>query len=1073
MPRITNEDKTVTEISNKILPLCDEVFFEVGYFYFSGFEQIYKQLKDKKINILIGIDYDARIKNLAQSNLAIKDHYFNFVKNDINNTNIIDNQIGQESYNLFVEKIKNGTLKIKCNKKKINHSKIFIFKHSKKNNKKNDFPGKIIMGSSNLTRSGFLTNIEGNHLFDDKVNFEDYYEAFIKHWESEDSIDIANDKNFNELNEKVLKKTWVNKNPIPYHLFIKVLDEYFQEKDNNEILMPSKLTDGKLLDIKYQEDAIVKGLNILKKHQGVIIADVVGLGKSVIASAIAKNLNLNTIVICPPHLQDQWREYKTSTLFPGEIESRGKIEKALSYERPGENLVIIDEAQSFRNDLTNDYSLLHQLCQGNKVVLLSATPFNNKPQDIFNLIKLFQIPTKSSLQNVENLSDQFKELIKEYNDLTKSNSKAPGDIKKIREKEAYIANEIRAILAPIVIRRSRIDLQNIDRYRKDLDNQNIRFPKVNNPELLEYDLNDLYDLYIETLDTISPKSEEEDIYIGARYKSTSYVKAKFVEDVAKRGGYEDKELLKKSLENIADFMKRLLVRRFESCIESFMKTLDAIIDSSKKIQNYYDKEGVVPIYKKGFLPDVEDFTENEEDIKDIKKFEDLPELENYKEKGLWFINKEELEDQFYEDLILDIKILENLKLTWEKKITNNFTDPKFEKFEERLKKELLRKDKRKVLIFSEFADTANYVYEKLKKKKYKVFKYTSEQSSKKINREIIKKNFDASSEIQDDEFNILVATDTIAEGYNLNRAGTIINYDIPYNPTKVIQRIGRINRINKKVYDELFICNFFPTSTGEREVNIKKRTKVKISMFKALFGDDTKILTEDENLNTFFVDEYNSVVSETGNPETEYENLIYNIRDNDPDLIKQIRELPQRSRVMRKISSSYGSGVLVYAKKGEESIFRFMNNTDKFKSMPVDHYLKLFKATLDEKPFDVSSNFRKTYAKASSNLFSKKQITAIDKGKKQALDKLLGIKEKIKGQEDYINDLIYIIEELDGLPRNGLKMIRDLKLSSLENGFESLKKIITESYLKKIIIKASQIDDGVEKLIISEEILNN
>jgi hypothetical protein len=150
-----------------------------------------------------------------------------------------------------------------------------------------------------------------------------------------------------------------------------------------------------------------------------------------------------------------------------------------------------------------------------------------------------------------------------------------------------------------------------------------------------------------------------------------------------------------------------------------------------------------------------------------------------------------------------------------------------------------------------------------------------------------------------------------------------------------------------------------------------------------------------------------------------------------------------------------------------------MNNTDKFKSMPVDHYLKLFKATLDEKPFDVSSNFRKTYAKASSNLFSKKQITAIDKGKKQALDKLLGIKEKIKGQEDYINDLIYIIEELDGLPRNGLKMIRDLKLSSLENGFESLKKIITESYLKKIIIKASQIDDGVEKLIISEEILNN
>ena len=442
MPIITNEEKTVTEIAEKILPMCDEVFFEVGYFYFSGFEQIYKQLKDKKVNIMIGIDYDNTIRDLTRSNLAIKEHYFNYVKNDINNTNIIDNQIGQDSYSLFVEKIKNGTLKIKCNKKKINHSKIFIFKHSTKNNK--TLPGKVIIGSSNFTRSGFLTNIEGNHLFEDKVNYDGYYEIFKKHWNGDDCIDIADDKSFNELNEKVLKKTWVNKNPTPYNLFIKVLDEYFHQKQTNEVFMPSKLTDGKLLDVKYQEDAIVKGLNILKKHQGVIIADVVGLGKSIIASAIAKNLNLNTIVICPPHLQDQWREYKTATLFPGEIESRGKIEKCLDYERPGENLIIIDEAQSFRNDLTNDYSLLHKLCQGNKVILLSATPFNNKPQDIFNLIKLFQIPTKSSLQNVENLSDQFKELIKEYNDLSRKGSKSQ-KTQKIKERDIH-RNEIRAIL---------------------------------------------------------------------------------------------------------------------------------------------------------------------------------------------------------------------------------------------------------------------------------------------------------------------------------------------------------------------------------------------------------------------------------------------------------------------------------------------------------------------------------------------------------------------------------------------------------------------------------------------------
>ena len=225
MPIITNEEKTVTEIAEKILPMCDEVFFEVGYFYFSGFEQIYKQLKDKKVNIMIGIDYDNTIRDLSRSNLAVKEHYFNYVKNDINNTNIIDNQIGQDSYSLFVEKIKNGTLKIKCNKKKINHSKIFIFKHSNKN--KNTLPGKVIIGSSNFTRSGFLTNIEGNHLFEDKVNYDGYYEIFKRHWNSDDCIDIADDKSFNELNEKVLKKTWVNKQPTPYNLFIKVFSIYW------------------------------------------------------------------------------------------------------------------------------------------------------------------------------------------------------------------------------------------------------------------------------------------------------------------------------------------------------------------------------------------------------------------------------------------------------------------------------------------------------------------------------------------------------------------------------------------------------------------------------------------------------------------------------------------------------------------------------------------------------------------------------------------------------------------------------------------------------------------------------
>ncbi len=1073
----TTKDSTVKSIADSILPSCEELFFEVGYFYFSGFKQIYKQLENKKINIMIGIGYDAKVAQLANSNLAIKDSYFDYLRNDINNTDILVQKEDQESYNMFVKKIKDGSLKIKCWKDKNDHSKTFVFKYSKKFNQNNLTPGIVLAGSSNFSKSGFLDNIEGNYLFRDPSEYQAHLKQFLERWNSANCIDIANDENYSEFEKKVIKKTWINKTPKPYNLFIKVLDEYFQEKSNNETLMPKELSDGKFLNIKYQEDAIQKGLDILKKHQGVIIADVVGLGKSVIASAIAKNLNLNTIIIAPPHLVEGWEEYKTTTMVQGSVISRGKIEDAFRRERTtSENLIIIDEAHSFRNDLTKDYSLLHKLCQNNKVILLSATPFNNRPQDIFNMIKLFQIPTKSSLQNIENLSEQFKELVKEYNEITKIDQQKEIFNSKIKEKLDNLTNQIKSILSPLVIRRSRLDLEAIDRYQKDIKTKKIEFPKRNPPILIDYELGDIGELYSDTLDVISPKTEKK-IYVAARYKSTSYILPKYLSEIAKRAGLEDKdkELLKKSLENIADFMKRLLVRRFESCIFSFMTTLRNIINSNIIIKDWYDKEGKIPIYKKGFIPSVSEFQEGDENSENLKEFDELEDVQKFKDKGAWFIDKKELNPKFYEDLVNDIEELNKLEKTWQLKISKDFIDPKFEQFFSTLKLELQKKEKRKVLVFSEFADTASYVYKKLKEKGIKVFKYTSEDSTKKINRQIIKKNFDAgiNNKEKDNDFDVLVATDTIAEGYNLNRAGTVINYDIPYNPTKVIQRFGRINRVNKKVFDELFIYNFFPTIKGEKEVRTKKIAKIKITVFQALFGDDTKIITSDEKLGRFFEDEFQNASDEVKNPETYFENLIYNLRDEHSEFIDEIRNLPPQIRIGRKVKKNYGSGIVVYAKKGEESIFRFLNSKNEFLKISNDKFLEIFQATEDEKPHQVSDKFEKFYYDISKNLFNKKFITALDIGKKRTLDKLKALCEKAETKyEGYLKDIIFVVENLDALPGGYLKMIREIKLSNLEKEIEKLYLIITPEYLKKIMLKAKKIDEGQEHLIISEEIKN-
>ena len=1067
---ITNENKenTVKNIADNILPDCDEVFFEVGYFYFSGFEQIFEKLRNVKIKVLIGINYDNKIANAVTSASLIKENYFKKLREDISETDILDQPLALDSYNLFIEKIKNGSMEIRCNPNKNDHAKIFVFKHKDERSQGGLNPGSVLAGSSNLTKNGFLTNLENNYHFQSKNDFEVHKKMFDERWEN--SVDIIDVNNFNDFEEVVIKKTWLQQNPSPYMLYIKMLDEYFKEKDNEGVLMPKEFSNGKLFNIKYQEDAILKGLETIKKHQGVIIADVVGLGKSIIGSAIAKNLGLTTIIVCPPHLKSAWEDYMNLAQIPSNVISRGSIPDAFNYLRPDrEHLIIIDEAHIFRNDETTDYTDLHKLCKNNKVVLLSATPFNNKPQDTFNMIKLFQMPTKTSIQSIENLSEEFKTLIKEYNSLKNLDRTKSKDSVKIKETKEKIANKIRLILSPLVIRRSRLDLLSIERYKKDLEKQKIDFPIRRDPILIDYELKNLEEIYNETIEKISSNKSKKDNFIGARYKSTSYVKPEYLHEVAERGG-QDPSLIKKSLENISDFMKRLLVRRFESCIYSFQNTLDKIISSNENILNFYEKQGVVPILKSGTIPEFDEIVDENKDDFTLEEFEEIPDMQKFRDKGGWFIEKKELNDKFYHDVKNDIELLKNLKDKWNDILKDNFIDPKFDKFLDVIKEKLKKEKKRKLLIFSEFADTADYLFKRLSENNIRVFKYTSSDASKKENRKTIIENFDASADRQKDEYDVLVATDTIAEGFNLNRAGAIFNYDIPYNPTKVIQRVGRINRINKKLFDEIFIYNFFPTNTGETQVKTKKISQLKISMFQALFGDDTKVLTSDEELESYFADEFKKKDQENTNPENYYENLIYNIRDYQPELIEQVRQLDNRQRILRKSKLSLDKNVIVYAKKGSESIFRVVDEKMEFSSKSNLEYFKIFECDEKEKSFQASENFNSKYNLILKNLFPKTAHTALDKGKKMALDRLkVCLTDSNPIYHSYLRDLIKVIEEFDDLPGGYLKMIRKIKKGSINDQLKDIKKIITPEYLNKSFIRADKIDKDPEKIILSEE----
>ena len=279
----------------------------------------------------------------------------------------------------------------------------------------------------------------------------------------------------------------------------------------------------------------------------------------------------------------------------------------------------------------------------------------------------------------------------------------------------------------------------------------------------------------------------------------------------------DENLLKQSQINLARFMKRLLVRRFESSIQAFKLTLNYMINSSEIMLHWFEKVGKVPIYKKGNIPDPNDFYDfsGDDALGSVEDILDNEQLSKYIDRGMWFIEAKELRKGFADQVRKDLELLKNIYDNWFK--DGHPEDPKLLHFIENIQQQIKYDPNRKIVVFTEFTDTANYLHKNLKDK-LKVFKYSSADGNK-TNKQIIRENFDAGLENQKNDYDILIATDAISEGFNLHRAGTIFNYDIPYNPTRVIQRIGRINRINKKVFDKLSIFTIF---SQQQQVNVKR-----------------------------------------------------------------------------------------------------------------------------------------------------------------------------------------------------------------------------------------------------------
>lgn len=1094
MSLIDNKSKTLQESLKNALPSSERVDILTAYFYFSGFSALVDELKDKKIRILVGKTIDpnavddlssamkidpnvdlATFQNRNHLNLTRSqkkaEYLESFVKlfNKSSLSEKFDSTEDQRMHKIFEEKLKDGSLEIRMTNEQ-NHAKAYILTNKPEFSQGGDYKGNVFMGSNNFTYNGLVGQGELAMSFRDNEKYEELENHFNNLWNDSNTIDIQTQESNDDFIEEIQKKLWIHATPDPYKIYVRILHELYAEIEDEDVKSPDSITGGMFKNLKYQLDAIRAGLDCINKNNGVIVADVVGLGKSIIASAIAHNLDMTTVIIAPPHLKTQWEDYVGRFRIPGAIvESSGKInhlhDRYAKYGQP--ILYILDEAHRYRNELTDDYQLLHQLTRShvdNKVILLTATPYNNRPQDLFAMVKLFQTPSRSTINSVDNLGLRFHDLIVEYRKLEKVGKR--NMTAEIEEKLKKLSQELRLLIEPVVIRRSRIDLKEIKEYADDLKAQGIDFPEINGPNLIQYDLGNMRELYISTLMKITDADKG---FNGARYQS-----AQFIKDVnqfrIEYGAFFDDTDLRVAQSNLAQFMKRLLVMRFESSKYAFRSTLGKMIKSHESIIKWWD-EGYVPIQKKGDLVDPDEL-EDFDDIDDILgKINDGEEVDIDKAKrNALLISKELFEEEFILKVRSDRDLLRNIEHEW---FANNETgdDPKQQKVEAEIQKLLSENPKRKLVIFSGYADTAEWVYKNLKEHGFsRTFLYTGGSTA--ADKTIVSKNFDASWPEQDDDYDIIVATDALSEGFNLHRAGVVINYDIPYNPTRVVQRIGRINRINQKVFDEIFIYNFFPTDVGEDVANVKGISTLKMLLINNIVGSDTRTLTPDEDLQSYFKKSYDEANAEENERswDNQYRNDYNQVKHNH-DLLREVMEIPERTRIVR---DSRPEAISVsFAKRGNGTMFALAHEVDEEAAiLTPELVLGYFKADPEEKSHEGDPELDKKFEILRERITAPHPVPKVEGRRADAIKIIEYLKESYAPDRDYLHDLLDAIKHYDDLSDGELKYIAQLRLSedNLVEAVSELKQKFPVHYINVIKEKAEAIDKVSEIIMFTEDL---
>lgn len=917
----------------------------IGYFRASGYFAIRKHFPDNlKVKIIAGINVDPFIA-LAQKqgllfNLNAKDTKESFIESI--QQDIINAKYGksiEEGIIQLIGDIADDRIEIRAHNSKKLHSKFYIFLSPNFN--EHNPNGMVIMGSSNLSAQGLgLEAVE--HNYEMNVELRDYENVkfanaeFEKLWEQSTPI-LPVDA------PALIKKTYLDATPTPFELYVKFLIEFFGKNIEYDPDSISDIPLKKFKKLSYQIDAVNQGYELLLKHNGFFLADVVGTGKTVMAALLAKKFIINNgpktkiLIVYPPTLEKNWKstfkefriDEKCHFIANGSL---GKIiEGDHNYaDKERYDLILVDEAHKFRNHRSQQFENLQVICKSGrehiggiegfekKVVLISATPLNNKPEDIYYLISLFQDIRNSNVGVEPNLQRYFYPHIIRYKTLIQQ---TPLDLQAIQD----IFTDIRdKVVKDITIRRTRTDLKKNERYAKDLQEQGIIFPRVADPFANEYELpHDLATLFLDTANSIIDENKIDFF----RYQAIAYLT-----DDANNGLYQSAQTISRSL---AFIMQTQLIKRLESSFYAFKSSLNKITTSTKQMIEMYERDSVF------IAPDLDisdllnkGYTDEEIEIEILKIDDDKPKNKKFKQT--------DFKKGFIEGLRTDYENLLSLNERWQAIEEHN--DPKWNVFIQLLDNEYFNKEKNelgKLVIFTESADTLNYLSSRLKKEtNYKVLSITSDNRNKEF--ETIRENFDANYEgTFRNDYDIILTTDVLAEGVNLHRANVIVNYDTPWNPTRLIQRLGRINRIGTKA-QYIYNYNFYPSEHGDNRINLRQKSLVKLQSSHSTFGEDNKIYTLDEIIDQFRMFEEKD---EEKDLRTEYLEWLRKYRDQNQEHFNTIRKMPLKVRCMRKVSEKEAS--IAFVKNGDYKNI-YLHSKGKSFPIPFEKAVKIFEALKSE-----------------------------------------------------------------------------------------------------------------------------